>query len=318
VDGAIVRRLVSILAGLAALSVLLIPATGRAGGAGHAAAPAAPSQAGQQLTEQEQAGRALYLTNCASCHGANFNGVPGNGPTLRDVGGAAAVEYVLTTGRMPLSAPDQIPVRKPPIFDQQEINSIVAYVGRQVGDTYVPRATTSTDQQTLFRGRDLYLNNCAACHGANGAGAAIGGGYDAPSLYPVQADTVAQAMYIGPSKMPRFTGQGWSQREVDEVASYVLTLGTRNVDRGGLPIGGRGPVAEGFVAWIIGLGLLVLASRLIGTRSPVVHGPPIATPPATRPETAGPETHRQEGGGQAGGQAGGQGGEHRDERGGRP
>jgi ubiquinol-cytochrome c reductase cytochrome c subunit len=273
-DGAIVRRLLTVLAGLAALTVVLLPATGQAGG-GRATAPAGaaaaaqPGSAAQQPTELEALGRERYLTHCASCHGADFNGVPGNGPGLRDVGGAAAVEYVLTTGRMPLASPDQIPVRKPPIFNGREIDGIVAYVGGQVGDTYVPRAATAADQQTLFKGRDLYLNNCAACHGANGAGAAIGGGYDAPSLHPVEADTVAQAMYIGPSKMPRFAGEGWSQAEVNQVASYVLTLGTHTVDRGGLPIGGRGPVAEGFVAWIIGLGLLVFASWLIGGKTRV-------------------------------------------------
>jgi ubiquinol-cytochrome c reductase cytochrome c subunit len=279
-----VRRLVTILVGLAALTLLLIPVTGQARGQqqaasgqpGGAQAPAPspqPVPAPQQLQGQERQGRDLYLTNCASCHGANLDGVPGNGPSLRDVGGAAAAEFMLTTGRMPLASPNQIPVRKPPIFDRAEIDALVAYIGRATGETYIPRASTSNDQQTLFRGRDLYILNCAACHGANGAGAAIGGGYDAPSLYPVDADTVAQAMYTGPSKMPRFAGEGWGQREVDEVASYVLTLGTRNVDRGGLPIGGRGPVAEGFVAWIIGLGLLVLAARLIGASSP--------SPPAT-------------------------------------
>jgi hypothetical protein len=36
---------------------------------------------------------------------------------------------------------------------------------------------------------------------------------------------------------------------------------------GGFPIGGRGPVAEGFVGWVIGLGLMVFAARLIGTRT---------------------------------------------------
>jgi ubiquinol-cytochrome c reductase cytochrome c subunit len=54
-----------------------------------------------------------------------------------------------------------------------------------------------------------------------------------------------------------------STRQVNDIAAYVESLKTRPYNRGGAPIGGKGPVPEGFVAWVIGLGLLVLASRWI-------------------------------------------------------
>ena len=41
---------------------------------------------------------------------------------------------------------------------------------------------------------------------------------------------------------------------------------TTPYNEGGAPIGGKGPVPEGFVAWVIGLGLLVVASRWIAGR----------------------------------------------------
>lgn len=273
------RRTLIILTGLAALTAVLLPVTGNAQPsrpvtpAAPAAAPrpaAQPASAQQQpepgeLTPEQQAGRTLYFNSCASCHGADFNGVPGRGPDLRDVGGAAAVQFMVGTGRMPIASPDDVPRRSPPRFNQVQIDALAAYVGSQVGDTDVP--TARTDEALLTRGRQLYQDNCAACHGVNGAGSAIGGGFDAPSLHPVDPDDIAQAMAIGPGRMPVFGGPEWPQEDVDAVATYVLSF-QDGMGYGGLPIGGRGPVSEGFVAWIIGLGLLVLATRLLGTRTP--------------------------------------------------
>lgn len=291
----IVRRTLIILTGLLALTAVLLPVTGqtRAGQTGAApraqaavaaaAQPAAasaaapdPAQAtaaaqqpdsGQDPASQDDAadGRRLYFNSCMSCHGVDFNGVPGRGPSLRNVGGSAAVEFMVGTGRMPIAAPDDVPRRSPPRFTQEQIDALATYVGEQVGDTDIPTATP--DESLLTRGRELYQENCAACHGVNGGGSAIGGGYDAPSLLPSEANTIAQAMDTGPGRMPVFRGATWTQEEVNAVATYVLTF-EDGLAHGGLPIGGRGPVSEGFVAWIIGLGLLVLAARLLGTRTP--------------------------------------------------
>jgi len=275
----VARRTLTVLGGLAILTVLLLPATGQAGGGsrtpGAAAQPAPSPSPAAQPTAEQQRGRELYFTNCAACHGSDLNGARnGNGPSLRQVGGASAVDYVLRTGRMPLAAPGDVPHRGPSRFDEAEIRALVAFIGNAVGDPAVAGATVSDRPEVLRRGRELFTENCAACHGVNGAGSAIGGGYDAPSLHPVDARTVAEAMRIGPSRMPVFSGEEWPQQDVDAVASYVLTLGDRKIDRGGLPIGGRGPVAEGFVAWIIGLGLIVAAVRLIGSRTPGRAPPP--------------------------------------------
>jgi len=271
-----VRRVLIIFGGLAILALLLLPATGQAqettppnGGTAPAPSPS-PSPGGASSAPvagvEGAAGRQLYFNNCAACHGPDFNGTA-NGPSLREVGGAAAVDWVLRSGRMPISAPDQVPQRGPARFNPDEIEAITRFVGAAVGDTAVPEPEISDDQETLSQGRQLYEENCAACHGVNGAGAAIGGGYDAPSLLPVDGRTVAEAMRIGPGRMPVFAGEQYPPEDVSKIASYVLTLGEGENDRGGFPIGGRGPVAEGFFGWVIGLGLMVFAARLIGTRT---------------------------------------------------
>ena len=126
----------------------------------------------------------------------------------------------------------------------------------------------------LQRGRELYGQACSACHGMNGAGAALGGENIAPSLQDVTPADVAEAIKIGPGQMPPGGGlpnydfnSAESTQQVNDIAAYVESLKTRPYNRGGAPIGGKGPVPEGFVAWVIGLGVLILAARWIGGRA---------------------------------------------------
>lgn len=52
---------------------------------------------------QIEAGKRLFLEGCSSCHGTAAQGTD-NGPSLIGVG-AAAVDFQVGTGRMPLAAP---------------------------------------------------------------------------------------------------------------------------------------------------------------------------------------------------------------------
>jgi ubiquinol-cytochrome c reductase cytochrome c subunit len=138
----------------------------------------------------------------------------------------------------------------------------------------------------VTRGRQLYSTACAACHGMNGAGSALGGANIAVSLQNVTPLDVAEAIKIGPGQMPVGGGlvnyeaqSAESQREVDDIANYVESLRTNRYDVGGAPIGGKGPVPEGFVAWVIGIGVLVLFMRWIA-------GPGGGTEPAGGPESS--------------------------------
>src|SRR4051812_3647027 len=80
--------------------------------------------AGADDAELVSRGRRLYLVSCASCHGVNGRGTR-QGPTLMGVG-AASADFMLTTGRMPLSDPDAQAVRKPPAFTPRQIDALVA------------------------------------------------------------------------------------------------------------------------------------------------------------------------------------------------
>ena len=65
--------------------------------------------------------------------------------------------------------------------------------------------------------------------------------------------------------MPIFPGDVLDEDELDSVVRYVQYLDNPD-DRGGLPLGRVGPIPEGFVTWVIGVGALLLATAWIGTR----------------------------------------------------
>lgn len=220
-----------------------------------------PRAGGQESPADE--GARLFAVGCASCHGPQGEGTE-TAPTLVGVG-SAAVDFMLSTGRMPLSDPDQQPTRQPPKYSAEEIEALVAYVGSLgPGGEAIP--FVSPEAGDLSLGRDLYGANCLACHGAGAQGASVGAGQIAPSLHRATPVQVAEAVRVGPGAMPPFTEELIDQHELDSLVRYVMDLRTES-NPGGLDLGRVGPVVEGFVGWVVGLGLLLLVIRLTGTKT---------------------------------------------------
>ena len=210
----------------------------------------------------------LFLQNCASCHGPQGQGTA-NGPSLVGAG-AAGADFYLRTGRMPLGAPDQRPIRQDPHFTDAEQRALVDYVAALGPGPDIPQVASGGD---VNRGRELYTANCAACHGASGSGNAVGGGSAAAALGHATGLDVAEAMLIGPGVMPPFA---FDPADRDAIIAYVQYL-RQAPTPGGFEIGGFGPVSEGFVSIVIGLILVFLAVRFVGRRSR--EGEPAADPP---------------------------------------
>src|SRR5262249_58047952 len=85
-----------------------------------AATPAAPSQ--QNIPQV----RTIFATPCPSSHGINAQGT-GAGPSLIGVG-AAAVDFQMSTGRMPGKDFDAEMPRKPVTFSTPQIHQVAAYI----------------------------------------------------------------------------------------------------------------------------------------------------------------------------------------------
>jgi ubiquinol-cytochrome c reductase cytochrome c subunit len=196
------------------------------------------------------AGAHVYETRCASCHGAQMWG-GADGPSLRGVG-LAAVDFYLTTGRMPAAVPNvQIgdrDERSGQRLSQDEIRALEAYLAPVVaGGPAIPGVIASGDRA---HGRALFSLHCAQCHGFNGEGGAIGQLAWAPSLRDTPIDAVAEAIRVGPGEMPQFGEHQLSQNDLDDVASYVVRLSAGAQPHDAPPLRSSGPVPEGAVGYL--------------------------------------------------------------------
>jgi quinol---cytochrome-c reductase cytochrome c subunit len=206
-------------------------------------------------------GADLYALHCASCHGVTGQGT-GDGIPLLGIG-TAAVDFVLSTGRMPLADPRQPMVRRPSGWTRRDIDALVAFV-TSLAPGGPPIPAVHPEGGDLAHGQQIFAANCAPCHGTAGQGAAVGEGADAPDLHAASPVEIAEAARVGPDPMPRFDAGVIDQHDLDSLVRYVLFL-RAPPDPGGASLGHLGPVAEGFVAWAIGFAGLVVIIRLIGT-----------------------------------------------------
>ena len=213
-------------------------------------------------------GAELYLIGCSSCHGAGGVGTD-QAPTLIGVG-AASADFYLTTGRMPAAAgtPYQ-PPRKEPAYSPEDIEALVAYVASLGAGPPIPDVDVATAD--LAHGGVLFRANCASCHQAAGAGGALSYGQYAPPLDEATPTQVVEAMRTGPGEMPVFNATTLNDQDANDIAAYVRYLHDPD-NRGGAALGGNGPVPEGAVALIVGLGGSVAISIwIVGRRRRASH-----------------------------------------------
>ncbi|MFC4859442.1 c-type cytochrome [Actinophytocola glycyrrhizae] len=252
------RRLGMVAAITAIAAVVLL--AGQGVPAGGAPADRAAGQPGDDDRGQE-----LYRQSCASCHGPEGEGTQ-RGPGLVGVG-EASVDFQLRTGRMPVSTEDGYrPVHQEPQFGAADIRALVDHVGDfGGGGPPIPRVRPGDSRL----GMRLYLDSCAACHSSTGRGSTLTDGTVVPSLFDATPTQVGEAVRVGPSVMPAYPESVIDAGQLDALAGYVDTLqGDRgDLDRGGLSLDRMGPVAEGMVAWAVGLLLLVFLVRWLGSRA---------------------------------------------------
>lgn len=243
---------------VAGIGAVIVSAPARTSAVAAQSAPPTPGGPSLVGPVSQASGADLYVANCATCHGPQGQGTAA-GPPLT-ASGAAGADFYLRTGRMPLGAPGQQAQRHDPVFDEQQIQALVAHVASFGRGPAIPQVSTSGN---LNEGWRLYTANCAACHAATGSGNAVGGGFTAVGLSHADPQTIAEAMIIGPGPMPVFN---FPPDQRDAIVAYVRFLQDAP-SPGGLPIGGFGPVSEGFFAVAIGLVLVVLAAMFTGRRS---------------------------------------------------
>jgi ubiquinol-cytochrome c reductase cytochrome c subunit len=239
----------------------------------------APASAQQTVSADEQVaqGRELFLVGCSFCHGQNGEGVlttDGNqlGPSLVGVG-AAAVDFQVATGRMPMAQPGQQAPRKEVVYSDDEIAALAAYVASlgpgpaipDEADYSLEGLTEQQREEAIVRGGQIFLTNCTACHNFAGSGGAMPRGGYAPALDVATEREIYEALLTGPQQMPSFSNGSLSPDEKRDVIAYIMS--TRETpDYGGFSLGALGPVAEGLFAWL-GVGVLVGAAVWIAAHT---------------------------------------------------
>jgi ubiquinol-cytochrome c reductase cytochrome c subunit len=228
------------------------------------------AQADETVSSADQVaqGRDLFLVSCSFCHGQNGEGIrteDGNqiGPSLVGVG-AAAVDFQVGTGRMPMVQPGAQVPSKPETFDDEETAALAAYVASlgpgpaiPTEDDYSIEGLSDDEREAaITRGGQIFLTNCTACHNFEGSGGAMPHGGYAPNLHETSAKHIYEAMLTGPQNMPNFGNGNLSPDEKRDVIAYLYSL-REMPNYGGFGLGGLGPVPEGLAAWLLGIGLLV-------------------------------------------------------------
>ncbi|MFL5798260.1 MAG: c-type cytochrome [Actinomycetota bacterium] len=209
------------------------------------------------------AGKEAYEERCSTCHGSRAEGSD-QAPPIAGLG-PAFYDFMMSTGRMPLDQTGVQARRRPPVLGPDQIRAISDYLESIPPGDGIQIPEVNTDAGDISLGQETYQSNCAPCHGVTGHGGAVGP-LDAPPLSDATAVQVAEAIRIGPGTMPVFDESTIDQRTLDSVVAYVVYLRHPD-DRGGGSLGGVGPLIEGFVALFGGLGLAVLITRNVGTRS---------------------------------------------------
>ncbi len=227
------------------------------------AAPKPQAQAGANQSIAVEEGRQLYLQGCSTCHGLNNQGGAG-GPSLVGVG-ASAVIFQVESGRMPLARGAAQAQRKPAKYDRTQTDQLAAYIQSIGGGPELPAGRL--DDGELALGGDLFRTNCSSCHNFAGVGGALTRAKYAPPLTEASARVIYTAMQTGPENMPRFSDNTLTPDEKRAITRYVRYLTTEAKDPGGAALGRYGPVPEGLVVFLVGMGLLIVITLWIGARA---------------------------------------------------
>ncbi|WP_062079293.1 cytochrome bc1 complex diheme cytochrome c subunit [Demequina globuliformis] len=211
------------------------------------------------------AGEKLFAANCASCHGLDAEGQDGVAPSLVGVG-AAAVDFQVGTGRMPMQASGPQAPAKPVQFSQDEINQLAAWVASLGAGPAIPTAEqVDAALGDPANGMEVFRTNCAMCHGSIGGGGALTQGKFAPSVLETTPEHIYEAMLTGPQSMPVFNDANITPEHKRDVIAYITAQ--HEGSPGGLSLGAIGPVSEGLWAWLVLLGLIIASTVWVGARS---------------------------------------------------
>ncbi len=204
--------------------------------------------------QQVEQGEKLFVANCATCHGIGGSGTKA-APTLAGVG-AAAVDFQVGTGRMPMQMQGPQALQKPKQFDADQTREMAAYVATLGNGPALPEEQYLDGKGDATLGGELFRVNCAMCHNAAAAGGALTRGKFAPPLAGVANDHIYEAMVTGPQNMPVFNDANITPEGKRDIITFLNVIENQG-NPGGAKLGSLGPVSEGLFLWTAVLGVII-------------------------------------------------------------
>lgn len=185
-----------------------------------------------ELMEHVRAsGRTLFIDNCAACHGTSATGGPGF-PNLAAKawlwGGdldtiAETIRVGINTAHAETRVSQMLAFGRDGVLDREQVAAVAAYV-RSLSD--LPLSVGHKARLPL--GKQVFAENCIACHGEDGGGSTdlgVPNLADAVWIYGSDPQTVFTSIYFGrQGQMPNWEGR-LSPVEIKLLALYVGTLG---------------------------------------------------------------------------------------------
>lgn len=211
-------------------------------------------------------GKEIFLRGCSSCHGLNAEGQE-IAPSLIGVG-AASVDFQVGTGRMPMADMSQQAMRKAPVYSPEEVHALATYVASLAPGPAVPGDELLNYERdgSVAEGGQLFRTNCAMCHNAAAQGGALTAGKYAPTLMGVEPVHIYEAMITGPQAMPVFGDRAITPEEKLSIIKWVKSVESEG-NFAGASLGKVGPVTEGLVAWVVGIGALIAIAVWLATKA---------------------------------------------------
>jgi ubiquinol-cytochrome c reductase cytochrome c subunit len=211
-----------------------------------------------------QEGQKLFEANCATCHGMGASGTQ-DGPSLVGVG-AAAVDFQVGTGRMPMQMNGPQAYKKPAQFNDTQTHQLAAYVASLGAGPAIPAEEYLDEKGDAAKGGELFRTNCAMCHNAAAAGGALTRGKFAPALADVTGKHIYEAMATGPQNMPVFSDSNITPEGKRDIITFLKQI-EANGSPGGADLGALGPVSEGLFVWVAGLGVIIAFTIWLTSRT---------------------------------------------------
>ena len=174
-------------------------------------------------------GKSAFNVNCSQCHGSGAQGAPGY-PNLNDDewiwgGTLEAIHTTITHGARNTQSDDarvsQMPAFvKDGIFTREQADQVAEYVLSLSGN--------ATDQAAANEGRQLFEDNCVACHGEGGVGMAELGAPPLDNdiwLYGGDKATIVESISNSRAGVMPAWGKILDDETVKQLTIYVHSLG---------------------------------------------------------------------------------------------